>query len=175
MPPKSIQWRGWSASRYCLFSLIMFSPHSIMVTSDNNVPKVRLGKIQGDGRKFLDRFKSYFGSQISSHSLNEIHIHRLKPKSATKGDFFIYFCLWLSDFNVLLILRDKATRQSPQTTTFLKKKESRSGIEPRPFCLSAKQTPYHEAKLALNLFEEKGELKWYQAKALLLPSLMPYH
>ena len=47
------------------------------------------GKIQGDGRKFLDRFKNYFGSQISSQSLNEIHICRLQPKSATKGDFFI--------------------------------------------------------------------------------------
>ena len=32
------------------------------------------GKIQGDGQKFLDRFKSYFGSQISSQSLNESHI-----------------------------------------------------------------------------------------------------
>ena len=49
-----------------------------------------------DGRKFLDRFKSYFGSQISSQSLNEVHIYRLQPKSATKGDFFlIYFGLWL--------------------------------------------------------------------------------
>ena len=53
------------------------------------------GKIQGDGRKFLDRrFKSYFGSQISSQSLNEVQICRLQPISATKGDFFsIYFCL----------------------------------------------------------------------------------
>ena len=49
------------------------------------------GKIQGDGRKFLDRFKSYSGSQISSQSLNEVHIYQLQPKSATKGDFFIYF------------------------------------------------------------------------------------
>ena len=42
--------------------------------------------------------KSYFGSQISSQSLNVIHICRLQPKSATKGDIFppIYFCLWLS-------------------------------------------------------------------------------
>ena len=32
------------------------------------------GKIQGDGRKFLELFKSYFGSQISSQSLNEVHI-----------------------------------------------------------------------------------------------------
>ena len=52
------------------------------------------GKIQVDGRKFLDRFKSYFGSQISSQPLNEIHIYRLQPKAATKGEgFFIYFCL----------------------------------------------------------------------------------
>ena len=49
-----------------------------------------IGKIQGDGRKFLDRFKSYFGSQISSQSLNEIHICRLQLKSATKGEFFSY-------------------------------------------------------------------------------------
>ena len=43
-----------------------------------------------DGRKFLDRFKSYFGSQISSQSLNEVHIYRLQQKSATKGDLFIF-------------------------------------------------------------------------------------
>ena len=49
----------------------------------------KAGEIQGDGRKFLDRFKSYFGSQISQ-SLNEIHIYRLQPKSATKGEFFSY-------------------------------------------------------------------------------------
>ena len=49
------------------------------------------GKIQEDGRKFLDCFKSYFGSQISSQSLNEIHIYPLQPKSATKGDFFHIF------------------------------------------------------------------------------------
>ena len=57
-----------------------------------------MGKIQGDGRKFLDRFKSYFGSQISSHSqsLNEVRIYRLQPKSATKGDLkkyiFVFDC-----------------------------------------------------------------------------------
>ena len=37
-----------------------------------------------------------------------------------------------SHFNVSLIVRDKVTRQCPQTTTLLKRKESRSGIEPRP-------------------------------------------
>ena len=40
-----------------------------------------------------------------------------------------------SHFNVSLIVRDKVTRPYLQTTTFMKKKESRSGIEPRPFCL----------------------------------------
>ena len=42
-----------------------------------------------------------------------------------------------SHFNVSLIVRDKVTRPCPQTTTFLKRKESRSGIEPRPFRLPA--------------------------------------
>ena len=51
--------------------------------------------IVGDGRKFLDRFKSYFGSQISSQSLNEVHIYRLQPKSATKDDFFSHIFLSL--------------------------------------------------------------------------------
>ena len=32
---------------------------------------------------------------------------------------------------------DKVTRQCPQTTTFLKRQESRSGIEPRSFRLTA--------------------------------------
>ena len=34
---------------------------------------------------------------------------------------------------------DKITRQCPQTTTFLKRKESRSGIEPRSLRLPAKR------------------------------------
>ena len=54
-----------------------------------------LGTIQGDGRKFLDRFKSYFGSQISQ-SLNEVHVCRLQPKSATKGEGVFHIILSLS-------------------------------------------------------------------------------
>ena len=42
-----------------------------------------------------------------------------------------------SHFNVSLTVRGKVTRECPQTTTFLKRKESRSGIELRPFCLPA--------------------------------------
>ena len=38
-------------------------------------------------------------------------------------------------FNVSLIVRDKVTRQCPQTTTFLKRKESRT--EPRSLGLPA--------------------------------------
>ena len=39
--------------------------------------------------------------------------------------------------NVSLIVRDKFTGQCPQTTIFLKTRESRSGIEPRSFRLPA--------------------------------------
>ena len=40
-----------------------------------------------------------------------------------------------SRFKVLLTMTDKVTRHRPQTTTFLKREKSRSGIELRPFCL----------------------------------------
>ena len=55
-----------------------------------------------------------------------------------------------SHFNVSLTVRDKVTiRQCPQTTTFLKRKESRSGIEPRPRpLLLTSLTPYRWAKPA---------------------------
>ena len=75
----------WSLALYCkLLAVLIILMHYEVKT-----------KIQGDGRKFLDRFESYFGSQISSQSLNEVNIYWLQPKSATKGEFFIYFCLWL--------------------------------------------------------------------------------
>ena len=41
-----------------------------------------------------------------------------------------------SRFNVSLIVRDKVTRQCPDHN-FLKREDSRSGIEPRSFCLPA--------------------------------------
>ena len=44
---------------------------------------------------------------------------------------------------------DKATRQCPQTTTFLKRKESRSGIEPRSFRLSAYRLTARPNRLSL--------------------------
>ena len=42
-----------------------------------------------------------------------------------------------SHLNVFLIVRDKVTRQHPQTITPLNRKENRSGIELKPFCLPA--------------------------------------
>ena len=42
-----------------------------------------------------------------------------------------------SHFDVSSIVRDKVTRQWPQTTAIRKRKESQSVIEPRPFCLPA--------------------------------------
>ena len=42
-----------------------------------------------------------------------------------------------SHFNVSVVVKNKVTRPCPQTTTFLKRKESRSSIEPRSFRLPA--------------------------------------
>ena len=51
-------------------------------------PRWDEGKIQADSRKFLDCFKIYLGSPISSQSLNVIHICQ-NPQQ--KVSFFIYF------------------------------------------------------------------------------------
>ena len=73
-------------------SVCLSLSHTHTLTRTHNQGHTYLcSKIQGDGRKFLDHFKSYFGSKISSQSLNEIHIYRLQPKSATNGDFFHIF------------------------------------------------------------------------------------
>ena len=44
---------------------------------------------------------------------------------------------------------DKVTRQCPQTTTFLKREESRSGIEPRSFRLPAQRLTARPNRLTL--------------------------
>ena len=77
-PVQDVNLRALIAGR-SLFRLSL-SGTTYLLTFDNAV----LGKIQGDGRKFLERFKSYFGSQTSSQSLNEIHIYRLQPKVKSK-------------------------------------------------------------------------------------------
>ena len=43
---------------------------------------------------------------------------------------------------------DKVTGQCPQTTTFVKRKESGSGIEPIEALLFTSLTPYRQAKPA---------------------------
>ena len=60
-----------------------------------------------------------------------LHCHHQNGSCIVMGSDESYF------INVSFIVRDKVTRQCPQTTTFLKRKESRSGIEPRPFCIPA--------------------------------------
>ena len=70
-----------------------------------------------------------------------------------------------SHFNVLLIVKDKVTRPSPQTTTFLKRKESRSGIEPRSFRLPAYRLTARPNRLSrwmsdCNLFIKKLNIHW---------------
>ena len=54
-----------------------------------------------------------------------------------QNDFCIKMVSDESHFNISLIVRDKVTRQRPQTTTFLERKESRSGFETRSLCLPA--------------------------------------
>ena len=54
-----------------------------------------------------------------------------------QNDFCIKVGSDESHFNVSLVVRDKVTRQCPQTTTFLKRKDNQSGIEPRSFRLPA--------------------------------------
>ena len=49
---------------------------------------------------------------------------------------------------------DKVTRQCAQTTTFLKKKESRSGIEPRSFRLPAKRLTARPNRLTKYTFTQ---------------------
>ena len=57
-----------------------------------------------------------------------------------QNDFCIKMGSDQSHFNVSVnthTVMDNATRQCPQTTTFSKRKESRSGLEPRSFRLPA--------------------------------------
>ena len=54
-----------------------------------------------------------------------------------QNDFCIKMGSDVSHFNVSVEVMDKVTRQCQQTTTVLKRKESRSGIEPRSFRLPA--------------------------------------
>ena len=51
---------------------------------------------------------------------------------------------------------DKVTRQRPQTTTFLKRKESRSGIEPRSFRLPAYRLTARPKRLSVLTWQRRS-------------------
>ena len=70
------------------------------------------GKIQGDGWKFLDRFKSFLGPQISSQLLNKVHIYRLQLKSATKGKKISYILVFVCFKSVSQIANGERSRRS---------------------------------------------------------------
>ena len=57
------------------------------------------GKIQGDGRKILDSFKSYFvfGSQISSQSLNEVYIYYLSITAEIRNKRWVFSYIFVFD------------------------------------------------------------------------------
>ena len=105
-----------------------------------------------------------------------------------------------SHFNVSLIVRDKVTRQCPQTTTFTEKGEPkwyRTKVLPltslTPYTVTTRMTCIKmgsdESHFNVSLivrdkvtrqcpqtttFTEKGEPKWYRTKVLPLTSLTPY-
>ena len=58
--------------------------------------------------------------------------------------------------DVSLIVRDIVTRQCPQTTAFLKRKESRSEIEQRPFCLPAQRLTARPNRLTWGVSGGRG-------------------
>ena len=102
---------------------------------------------------------NYFVCRFQGHSMrDELRCHTLVTSNArgTKGIKSVCFFVGLSSTRSLLflhteitsntriartvmplIVRDQVTRQCPQTTTFLKRRESQSGIKLRPFCLAA--------------------------------------
>ena len=82
----------WILHVYPIWGLYS-SPHGSHMGHTHTHIYIYIGKIQGDGGKFLDHFKSYFGSQTLSQSLNEIRIYWLQAKSTTKDDLFLYYFL----------------------------------------------------------------------------------
>ena len=61
----------------------------------------------------------------------------MKSRKLLTRALFNAFAPYTHSGLVSLIGRDKVTRQCSQTAVLLKRKESRSGIEPRSFCLPA--------------------------------------
>ena len=83
-----------------------------------------------------------------------------------------------SHLNVSLIARYNATRQCPQTTIVLKKKESRNGIEPRSLILLNSLTPYRWAKAAHRRCESRRRVfegYFYPAMTQLAGRMAPFN
>ena len=76
-----------------------------------------------------------------------------------------------SHFNVSLLVKNKVTKQFPQTTTFLKRKESQCRIELRSFWRERRAN----AELNWGLFEEKGEpmQNWTEVFSAYQPNALP--
>ena len=61
---------------------------------------------------------------------------RARVHECVRACVCVYVCARVCACVCVFIVRDKVTRQCPQCTTFLKRKESQSGIEPRSFCFA---------------------------------------
>ena len=84
--------------------------------------------------------KAYMGRGVRGYQWRweEMEIIYLSLHCHHQNDSCIKMCSDESHFNVSLIVRDKVTNKTVSTgKQFLKRKESRSGFEPRSVCLPA--------------------------------------
>ena len=85
---------------------------------------------------------------------------RLYTYRYTVNTRMTYALRWAAMRAILMFQKeamDKATRQCPKTTTFLKRKESRSGIEPRSFRLPAERLTARPNRLT-HFLEHEGPM-----------------
>ena len=75
-------------------------------------------------------YPSFFGQAACGVILGDFRLYTYHYTVTTRMIPALKMGSEESHFNVSLIVRDKITRQYPQTTTSLKKIEGRSGIEP---------------------------------------------
>ena len=77
-------------------------------------------------------------------------------------------------FGISLIGTDRATRQCPQTTTFLEREESRgqNRFEPRSLCLPANAVPLGQNRLTNNTSRRPGRCCYSASPSLLAVYLL---